>query len=91
MPDENLSGQLNLAWKTGTSYGYRDAWAIGVNPRYTIGVWVGRPDATPVAGQLGFATAIPIMNQVNAMLLVKYIHPINRCQKILNPPVSAKL
>ncbi|EMB3081883.1 peptidoglycan glycosyltransferase PbpC [Providencia rettgeri] len=71
VPDENLSGQLNLAWKTGTSYGYRDAWAIGVNPRYTIGVWVGRPDATPVAGQLGFATAIPIMNQVNAMLLSK--------------------
>ncbi|MTC55141.1 Penicillin-binding protein 4 precursor [Providencia rustigianii] len=71
VPDANLSGQLNLAWKTGTSYGYRDAWAIGVNPRYTIGVWVGRPDATPVAGQLGFATAIPIMNQVNNMLLTR--------------------
>ncbi|WP_350914767.1 peptidoglycan glycosyltransferase PbpC [Providencia huaxiensis] len=71
VPDPNLSGQINLAWKTGTSYGYRDAWAIGVNPRYTIGVWVGRPDATPVAGQLGFATAIPIMNQINGMLLSK--------------------
>ncbi|EPQ5229021.1 peptidoglycan glycosyltransferase PbpC [Providencia stuartii] len=71
VPDTNLSGQVNLAWKTGTSYGYRDAWAIGVNPRYTIGVWVGRPDATPVAGQLGFATAIPIMNQINGMLLSK--------------------
>lgn len=71
VPDMNLSGQLNLAWKTGTSYGYRDAWAIGVNPRYTIGVWVGRPDATPVAGQFGFATAIPIMNQVNNMLLAR--------------------
>ncbi|MEY0025742.1 peptidoglycan glycosyltransferase PbpC [Providencia rettgeri] len=71
VPEANLSGQLNLAWKTGTSYGYRDTWAIGVNPRYTIGVWVGRPDATPVAGQLGFATAIPIMNQINGMLLSK--------------------
>ncbi|MTC25955.1 peptidoglycan glycosyltransferase PbpC [Providencia alcalifaciens] len=71
VPDANLSGQPNLAWKTGTSYGYRDAWAIGVNPRYTIGVWVGRPDATPVAGQLGYATAIPIMNQVNNMLLTR--------------------
>ncbi|WP_272680405.1 peptidoglycan glycosyltransferase PbpC [Providencia sp. PROV032] len=71
VPDTNLSGQVNLAWKTGTSYGYRDAWAIGVNPRYTIGVWVGRPDATPVAGQLGFAIAIPIMNQINGMLLSK--------------------
>ncbi|MBO0237117.1 hypothetical protein, partial [Vibrio parahaemolyticus] len=64
-----MTAQVNLAWKTGTSYGYRDAWAIGVNPRYTIGVWVGRPDGTPVAGQLGYATAIPIMNQVNNLLL----------------------
>ncbi len=54
--------------KTGTSYGYRDAWSIGVNARYTIGVWVGRPDGTPVAGQFGFATAVPIMNQVNNLL-----------------------
>ncbi|EKT55718.1 peptidoglycan glycosyltransferase PbpC [Providencia sneebia] len=69
VPDSSLSPQLNLAWKTGTSYGYRDAWAIGVNPRYTIGVWVGRPDGTPVAGQYGYATAIPIMNQVNNLLL----------------------
>ncbi|EMF0916570.1 MULTISPECIES: peptidoglycan glycosyltransferase PbpC [Providencia] len=69
VPDSSLTAQVNLAWKTGTSYGYRDAWAIGVNPRYTIGVWVGRPDGTPVAGQLGYATAIPIMNQVNNLLL----------------------
>lgn len=58
-----------LAWKTGTSYGYRDAWAIGINPRYLIGIWVGRPDATPVAGQYGVATAIPILNQVNSVLM----------------------
>ncbi len=62
------SDMVSLAWKTGTSYGYRDAWAIGVTPRYLIGVWVGRPDATPVAGQFGFASAVPIMNQVNAVL-----------------------
>ncbi|KJV31999.1 peptidoglycan glycosyltransferase PbpC [Pantoea sp. SM3] len=57
-----------LAWKTGTSYGYRDAWTIGITPRYLIGVWVGRPDATPVAGQFGFASAVPVMNQVNNLL-----------------------
>ncbi|MBD9657931.1 peptidoglycan glycosyltransferase PbpC [Pantoea sp. PNT03] len=57
-----------LAWKTGTSYGYRDAWTIGITSRYLIGVWVGRPDATPVAGQFGFASAVPVMNQVNNVL-----------------------
>ncbi|NIF21004.1 peptidoglycan glycosyltransferase PbpC [Candidatus Pantoea multigeneris] len=58
-----------LAWKTGTSYGYRDAWAMGINPRWLIGIWVGRPDATPVAGQYGFASAVPILNQVNSILM----------------------
>ncbi|QIG05515.1 peptidoglycan glycosyltransferase PbpC [Proteus sp. ZN5] len=67
-PDSAISSVVPLAWKTGTSYGYRDAWSIGVNARYTIGVWVGRPDGTPVAGQFGFATAVPIMNQVNNLL-----------------------
>lgn len=60
-----------LAWKTGTSYGYRDAWAIGMNARYLIGIWVGRPDGTPVAGQYGSLTAVPILQQVNALLLNK--------------------
>lgn len=58
-----------LAWKTGTSYGYRDAWAIGVNARYIIGIWTGRPDGTPVVGQFGFASAVPLLNQVNNLLL----------------------
>ncbi|AJJ23748.1 peptidoglycan glycosyltransferase PbpC [Yersinia enterocolitica] len=69
LPDDILPATVPLAWKTGTSYGYRDAWAIGINARYTIGVWVGRPDGTPVAGQFGYATAIPILNQVNNLLM----------------------
>ncbi len=69
LPDDNLPAVVPLAWKTGTSYGYRDAWAIGINARYTIGVWVGRPDGTPVAGQFGYATAVPILNQVNNLLM----------------------
>ncbi|VDZ77484.1 penicillin-binding protein 1C [Salmonella bongori] len=60
---------MPLAWKTGTSYGYRDAWAIGVNARYIIGIWTGRPDGTPVVGQFGFASAVPLLNQVNNLLL----------------------
>ncbi|MGE5167733.1 MAG: penicillin-binding protein 1C [Deltaproteobacteria bacterium] len=50
-----------VAWKTGTSYGYRDAWAIGTTRRYTVGVWVGRPDGTPLPGQYGAVTALPLM------------------------------
>lgn len=68
LPDSALPRVVPLAWKTGTSYGYRDAWAIGVNGRYLIGVWIGRPDGTPVAGQFGFASAVPVLNQVNNML-----------------------
>ena len=75
-----LSGQLQpgpnnamdartLAWKTGTSYGFRDAWAIGVGPRYLVGVWVGRPDGTPVAGQYGAISATPLLQQAHNILL----------------------
>lgn len=67
--DGSAPAVVPLAWKTGTSYGYRDAWAVGINPRYLTGVWVGRPDATPVAGQFGFASAVPVMNQVNSVLM----------------------
>lgn len=69
LPDNALSRVVPLAWKTGTSYGYRDARAIGVNARYVIGIWTGRPDGTPVVGQFGFASAVPLLNQVNNLLL----------------------
>lgn len=55
--------RARLAWKTGTSYGFRDAWAIGTTRRYTVGVWVGRPDGTPVPGQYGAMTALPLLFQ----------------------------
>lgn len=57
-----------IAWKTGTSFGYRDAWAIGVSKDITIGVWVGRPDGTPVPGHFGSATASPILFEIFANL-----------------------
>ena len=58
----------NLAWKTGTSYGFRDAWAIGVNTRYTLGVWIGRPDATPLPGFYGANSATPILTELHNFL-----------------------
>jgi penicillin-binding protein 1C len=50
-----------LAFKTGTSYGYRDAWSVGIDGNMTIGVWVGRPDGNPVPGLIGRQTAAPIL------------------------------
>lgn len=55
--------RARLAWKTGTSYGFRDAWALGTTRRYTLGVWVGRPDGSPVPGQYGAVTALPLLFQ----------------------------
>ena len=50
-----------VAWKTGTSHGHRDAWAIGVTPRYVIGVWVGNADGEGRAGLTGVKVAAPLL------------------------------
>jgi penicillin-binding protein 1C len=50
-----------IAFKTGTSYGYRDAWAVGYDGRHTIGVWVGRPDMVPTPGLVGRTAAAPLL------------------------------
>lgn len=57
-----------LAYKTGTSYGHRDAWAVGYDGRHVIGVWMGRPDGTPVPGAFGGDLAAPILFQAFARL-----------------------
>ena len=50
-----------IAFKTGTSYGYRDAWAIGYDGTHVMGVWVGRPDGASVPGLTGRTTAAPLL------------------------------
>ncbi len=67
-PSDSLSAsvfdgasRVSLAWKTGTSYGFRDSWAIAVAPEHLIGVWIGRPDGTPQPGQFGAITALPLL------------------------------
>jgi len=59
-----LSAGLPVAWKTGTSYGFRDAWALGIMGDFIVGVWVGRPDGSPSPGQYGAVTAVPLLEQV---------------------------
>ena len=57
-----------LAYKTGTSYGHRDAWAIGFDGQHVIGVWLGRPDGTPVPGVFGAQLAAPVLFQAFSRL-----------------------
>jgi penicillin-binding protein 1C len=57
-----------IRYKTGTSYGFRDAWAIGYTQQYTVGVWVGRPDGGYGKRQTGADLAVPILLQVFAAL-----------------------
>ena len=61
VPEPVGSTQLPIAYKTGTSYGYRDAWSVGFDGRHVIGVWVGRADNGPIPGITGIKTAAPIL------------------------------
>ncbi len=61
---EHFQGSRRVAWKTGTSIGFRDAWAIGVNPRYAVGVWVGNADGEGRPGLIGIEVAAPILFEV---------------------------
>lgn len=61
LPREFQRNPRHIAFKTGTSYGFRDALALGYDSRFTVGVWVGRPDGTPLPGHYGSGTAAPIL------------------------------
>ncbi|MEZ5818441.1 MAG: penicillin-binding protein 1C [Hyphomicrobiaceae bacterium] len=57
-----------IAFKTGTSYGFRDAWAVGFDGKYTVAVWVGRPDGTSTPGMTGHGAAAPLLFDAFARL-----------------------
>ena len=61
-------GPAGIAWKTGTSWGGRDAWAMGFDARHVVGVWVGRPDGTALPGATGRNLALPLLGQVFSLL-----------------------
>lgn len=60
----NFSSSKKIAWKTGTSFGLRDAWAVGVTPEYTVAVWVGNANGVGVAGLSGTQSAAPLLFQL---------------------------
>ncbi len=91
LADANNAGESELfqatqrrkvAYKTGTSFGFRDAWAIGSSPNVTIGVWIGRPDGTPNPGSFGAISALPLLFEVFAAL------PIEEFGEPINQPAS---
>ena len=65
LPD---GGRAGIAWKTGTSWGGRDAWAMGFDRSHVVGVWVGRPDGTPLPGATGRSLALPLLGKVFDLL-----------------------
>ncbi|MEW6444870.1 MAG: penicillin-binding protein 1C [Pseudomonadota bacterium] len=63
-----LQESRRIAFKTGTSFGYRDAWTVGVSDDYTVAVWVGRPDGASMPGAMGLNSAAPLMFRVFDLL-----------------------
>jgi len=57
----SAKGNFDISWKTGTSWGQRDAWAIGISPQYTVGVWTGNFDGRGARGLTGARAALPLM------------------------------
>jgi penicillin-binding protein 1C len=68
LPDGVAATDRAIAYKTGTSYGFRDAWAAGFSGDYTVVVWVGRVDGTPSPGAYGRATAAPLLFRIFSLL-----------------------
>lgn len=60
--------KYDIAWKTGTSYGFRDAWAIGVNKNYAVGVWVGNASGSGAPNLTGATVAVPVMFDIFNLL-----------------------
>lgn len=65
---QRFESSHQIAWKTGTSYGFRDAWAIGVTPKYAVGVWAGNADGEGRSGLVGIYSAAPLLFEIFDLL-----------------------
>jgi len=65
---QQFSSSQRIAWKTGTSFGFRDGWAIGVTPQYVVGVWIGNADGEGRPGLTGVSTAAPVLFDIFRLL-----------------------
>ena len=79
--NDGIAARRGIAWKTGTSFGFRDAWAVGVSDQFAIGVWIGRPDGTPNPGFFGANIAAPLL--VDVFTVIDDTPPAQR-----TPPAS---
>ena len=77
-----FSSSKQLAWKTGTSFGFKDAWAIGLTDRYVVGVWVGNADGEGRPGLTGISTAAPLLFDVASVLNDSYTRPASTPESI---------
>lgn len=86
---EFFDSSKEIAWKTGTSFGFRDAWAIGSTKDYVVGVWVGNADGEGRPGLVGVSTAAPILFEVFDVLPRSkwFTKPFDELEKI---PVCSK-
>lgn len=87
---KNFASNIDLFWKTGTSFGFRDAWAVGVNGEYVIGVWVGNADGEGRPGLTGVRVAAPLLFEVAALLpsTNRYYQPVEEMEQAVVCRVS---
>ncbi|MDD4848205.1 MAG: penicillin-binding protein 1C [Bacteroidales bacterium] len=78
-----FTSSQKVAWKTGTSFGFKDAWAVGVTDHYVVGVWVGNCDGEGCSGLTGFNVAAPILFDVTAQLNDQYTFRFDTLEAIM--------
>ncbi len=90
-PAGSIAGAPHIAAKTGTSFGFRDAWAVGVDGRYAVGVWVGRVDGTPRPGQTGRGDALPLLHGIFGLLPRDPARKLPNSDTVLEQPAPLAL
>lgn len=86
---QHFTSSRPIAWKTGTSFGFRDGWAIGITPQHVVGVWVGNADGEGRPGLTGVSTAAPVMFDI--FRLLRTVSSFNRPAGKLQPIAVCRL